>query len=295
MDITIVVCTRNRGNKLETCLDSITQAIENQSKSIEVVIVDNGSSDNTRSVAQKWAMASLAPARVIVENRPGLAAARNTAIRYARGNLVAFTDDDCVLSADYFIKLIDCYGQDSEPVIRGGRVELGNPEDIDFTTKRDLRSSRLMDIAKAAGFILGCNMALPREAIVRVGLFDERFGAGGLFRSAEETDFVCRAYLAGIPIEYVPDMIVFHYHGRTMPHEIRRLHFDYCVGKGAIYAKYCCIEHRLLRHLYWDSRNAFFELFGGAQLDRNLGLTYRSILFGNVSGIVLFGLARLKM
>jgi glycosyltransferase involved in cell wall biosynthesis len=240
MDVTIVVCTRNREKQLRTCLESIARAIEKQSKSIETVIVDNASTDNTRRVAQEWALASRTPARVIFEHRPGLAVARNTAIRNAQGNLIVFTDDDCRLSQDYLAKLVDYYAQDSGPVVRGGRVELGNPNDLDFSVKRDLQPSRLLDIAQVAGFILGCNMALSRETIARVGQFDERFGAGGLFRSAEDT------------------------------------------------GKHCRIATRLLRHFFWDSRNAVFELFGGRQFERNLGLTYRWTVIGNVFGLILF-------
>src|ERR1700691_2918252 len=99
MDVTIVVCTRNRGIQLRTCLDSITQAIENQNKkAIEAIIVDNASADDTRRVAQEWALASRAQARVSVENRLGLAVPRSAAIRIAQGNVIVFTDDDCRLS-----------------------------------------------------------------------------------------------------------------------------------------------------------------------------------------------------
>jgi GT2 family glycosyltransferase len=184
------------------------------------------------------------------------------------------------------------FEHDNGPVIRGGRVELGNPADLDFTTKHSLQISRLGDIACVAGFILGCNMVFPRETFVRIGYFDERFGAGGLFRSGEETDLICRAYLAGIPLEYVPDMVVFHYHGRRKPDEIRKLHFDYCIGKGALYAKYCCTGRRLLRHLYWDSREAVFEILGGRTINRKFGLTYRQTIAGNFLGLLLYALNR---
>jgi GT2 family glycosyltransferase len=202
--------------------------------------------------------------------------------------VIVFTDDDCRLSNDYVAKLIDHYAQDSGPVVRGGRVELGNPDDLDFSVKRDLQPSRLSDIAQVAGFILGCNMALPRETIARVGQFDERFGAGGLFKSAEDTDFICRVHLAGLPVEYVPDMIVFHDHGRRSVDEVQRQYFSYCIGNGAIYGKYCRIATRLLRHFWWDSRNAAFELFGGRQFERNFGLTYRWTVIGNIWGLTLF-------
>jgi len=64
----------------------------------------------------------------------------------------------------------------------------------------------------AGGFILGCNMAMQRIVFDKLGPFDERFGAGAVFKSGEDTDYVLRAYFAGIPVEYVPDMVVYHFH-----------------------------------------------------------------------------------
>jgi len=292
IDVTVVVCTRNRVRQLETCLHSISCAIKHQDKEIEVVIVDNGSNDNTRQVAHSWVSTRSFPAQVVCEDRPGLAVARNTAVRKAKGDLIVFTDDDCTLAPAYFQKMGLHFAADSSPVIRGGRVELGNLMDLDFTTKHSLEISRLEDVACVAGFILGCNMIFPRKIFASIGYFDERFGAGGLFRSGEETDLICRAYLAGIPIEYVPDMVVQHHHGRQNPHEIRKLHFDYCIGKGALYSKYCYSGPRLLRHLYWDSRKTIFEMLGGGTINREFGLTYRETLAANLLGMSLYALNR---
>jgi GT2 family glycosyltransferase len=293
--VTIVVCTRNRGHKLGVCLASIALAIQNGKDLIETIIVDNGSTDDTRLIAQKWAASFPAPVQVLSENRPGLAIARNTAIRHARGSLIVFTDDDCELSSDYFNKLSSNYSRDDVPIIRGGAVERGNLEDIEFTTKRDPNPSRLLDITNVGGFVLGCNMIVPREALVRLGPFDERFGAGAIFRSGEDTDLICRAYLAGVPVEYVPDMVVFHYHGRRASTDVRKLYFGYCIGNGAIYAKYGFASMRLLRHFYWDSRNAVLELFGGSQFQPDLGLTYRRTVLGNIWGMGLYVLERFRL
>jgi GT2 family glycosyltransferase len=99
---------------------------------------------------------------------------------------------------------------------------------------------------------------------------------------------MCRAYRTGIPVEYVPDMVVYHYHGRRRLDEIQRLHFDYCVGTGAIYAKYFFIEPRLLRHFYWDIRNALSEVLSGKIIDRKLGLSRRSVARGVLLDLFLY-------
>jgi GT2 family glycosyltransferase len=185
------------------------------------------------------------------------------------------------------------FAHDNGPVIRGGRVELGHSADLDFTTKHNLQSLQLRDIACVAGFILGCNMIFPRKIFAHIGYFDERFGAGGLFRAGEETDFICRAYLAGIPVEYVPDVVVYHCHGRRAPHEIRKLYFDYCIANGALYGKYCFSARRLLRHLYWDARATIFEILGGRTFNEEFGLTYRKTVAANLLGLISYGRWRL--
>jgi hypothetical protein len=81
-------------------------------------------------------------------------------------------------------------------------------------------------------------MAFRRSIAERIGDFDERFGPGTSLPGSDEIDYVFRAYLAGFVIEYVPDVIVFHHHGRKSLAEGNKLLRNYIIAGGGRYAKY---------------------------------------------------------
>jgi GT2 family glycosyltransferase len=288
IDVTFIVCTRDRAYALLGCLDAIAVAARNSQLSTELVLVDNGSKDATGKVAAEWARAASIPVKIVYEPRPGLGGARNLGIAAASGRILAFTDDDCRVKADYLVDLERHHADDTGPAIRGGRVELGDPTDIRFSIKCDLNAARLTPDVHPGGLLLGCNMTMVRDVIDRIGLFDERFGAGAPFRSGEETEFLYRAYRAGIVVEYVPDMCVVHFHGRKGNSDLERLNFGYHFGNGAMYAKYLTSDLQLMRHLYWTMRGAAKELFGGQQFKPDLNLSHRSVVTGTISGFMSY-------
>jgi GT2 family glycosyltransferase len=293
VDLSIIVCTRNRRDSLKACLDSIALSLSAISDiTTEIVVVDNGSRDGTGDLLRSWATAAACSMTVVEEAKGGLARARNRGVAAATGRLLAFTDDDCRLSRTHLRDLVSHDRVDSEPVVRGGRVELGDPQDLPCTIKSNMERRRLdrrqrmtLDIAPA-GFILGCNMAMRRVVFDKLGSFDERFGAGAAFKSGEDTDFVLRAYFAGIPVEYVPDMVVYHFHGRRNSHQLARLLASYDEGDGALYAKFLWRHPELIRLLYWDIRNGVRELFGGPKVNAALGYSHRQKVAGNVRGMM---------
>jgi glycosyltransferase involved in cell wall biosynthesis len=285
--ISFIICTRNRSSALRRALDSIVVASQTEPEtSVEIIVVDNGSTDATMTLASQWAETAALAVRVIYEPRQGLAIARNAGVRDASGDILVFTDDDCQVSPCYIRKLLDHYTKDQEPVIRGGRVERGDPRDLAFTIKTDPMPARLRYDVHPGGFILGCNMAMTREIIERIGTFDERFGAGSPFKAAEETDYFYRAYLAGIPVEYQPDMVVFHYHGRRDVGELRKLHHGYSVGNGALHAKH---GWSLFKYSCRDIRDSIAELvFGKRHYRAELGISYGSVVIGSAIGVMLY-------
>ncbi len=110
-----------------------------------------------------------------------------------------------------------------EKRIIGGRVELGDATDIRFTIKVSRVGERLEGVTHPGSFVLGCNMIVPRSVLDELGPFDERFIAGARYRSGEDTDMLYRAHRRGIPVEYVPDMVVHHFHGRKTEQALKQL------------------------------------------------------------------------
>jgi glycosyltransferase involved in cell wall biosynthesis len=292
MKVTFVVCTRDRARTILQALNSILRAIESAPNVVcEIIVVDNGSKDLTGILLKEWEQSAAqtnCDVKLISHCIPGLAGSRNMGLAESSGDIIVFTDDDCVISENYLIDLAAHYASGTELVIRGGRVELGSPEDFNFTTKTDDHASRLTYPVHPGGFVHGCNMTCNRAVIDQIGGFDVAFGAGALFRAAEDTDFIYRCWIAGIPVEYVPDMSVQHFHGRREASTIRRLHWDYHFGNGALYAKHIARKPSLYKHLYWAARSAIQELFGGPRFDESLGLSWRSIVAANVSGFLVF-------
>ncbi len=296
MKLSVIVATRNRAHAITGCLDSIAASLTKAAPlDAEIVVVDNGSQDATSRVVEQWATGSTFPVRLLVEPRAGLSVARNRALRAAQGELLVFTDDDCRLSKDYVNDLLSHDAADREPVLRGGRVELGDHTDLPITirttTTRQRLNRRTNPVTRDSivGQINGCNMAMRRTLVEKLGPFDERFGAGSSIESGEDSDYLLRAYLAGFTLEYVPNMAVFHYHGRKERSAGYKLYRGYSIGAGALYAKYVFKQPNLCLPFYWDIKKSIKEIVSGTnQFYPVIGFSFKHKAAYSVLGAVRY-------
>jgi glycosyltransferase involved in cell wall biosynthesis len=269
MKLSVLIATRKRANAIASCLSSIAAAFANAGPVEAEIVVDNGSIDDTAAVLKAWANAGGVPVKPLHEPLKGKARALNRALQAAQGEILAFTDDDCRLSKEYVNQLLRHDAADTELVLRGGRIELGDPTDLPFTINTDptlKRWQRTMNSARYERFrgrINGCNMTMRRALVERLGPFDEDFGPGSLIGTGEDTDYIYRAYLAGATLEYVPDMTVFHHHGRKTADDGNELFRGYMIAAGALYARYLFKHPDLCRPFYWDCKNAIREIITG--------------------------------
>ena len=196
------------------------------------------------------------------ESRSGLSEARNRAVAVARGSLLLFTDDDCLPAPDWVTAALRAFDGDFHQVI-GGRVELHDPKDAPITIRTSLIAETLTSSHKLPGFMHGCNMAIGRPVIEKVGLFDIWFGAGSSFVSAEDTDLIYRSLKAGFRVSYNPSMVVFHNHGRRAPDEVEKLIEGYKIGMGALAMKHLLEgDTGLAKTCYWNFRSAIRACVG---------------------------------
>lgn len=257
--VSLIVASRNRANNLRRCLRSIERAATH-ADNCEIIVVDNGSVDETPAVIRQFCRAERMAIQHFHEPRQGLSLARNVGLKNASGTIIAFTDDDCVLEEDFFAAMAAHWRDISEPTLCGGRVELGSPDDQPFTIRTGDMIERFERSVHPAGFVQGCNFAFNREVLELVGEFDERLGAGSSFRAGEDTDYLIRADCAGARIEYTPTIVVHHHHGRSRPEQVRQLNRNYALGNGALYAKHWNERQWLLRNLSWDLK-CFVKMF----------------------------------
>lgn len=251
--ISLVLCTRNRASQLEQTLASLCNI--SFQRPWQLVIVNNGSTDNTQLVID--AFTKTAPNIEVVsvfEGTPGLAAARNAGVLIAKAPIVAFTDDDCYPAKNFLSKIYERF-KSSEIGYSGGRVLLHDPADLPITIKESTTSQKLSPgILISSGQIIGANMAIRRNLLLELNGFDERLGAGTFFSSAEDTDILRRLSLHGETGYYDPEIVVSHHHGRRTQAQKKALLEGYSKGRGASMAK-ILVEYRwrwsFLKQWYW--------------------------------------------
>jgi glycosyltransferase involved in cell wall biosynthesis len=253
--ISLVICTRNRASSLRGCLDALA-AMDFNPRAWELIVVNNGSTDDTDEVLAAFAREVPFRATVIHEQRPGLSRARNAGVEAARAPIVAFTDDDCYVAPDFLTRIVDVF-RASEYGYIGGRVLLHDPSDAPETIKEDQHAQEIAPYSCVApGFIHGANMAFRREVWEAIGGFDPLFGAGARF-VADDVDFLGRASAAGWAGAYRPEPVVRHHHGRKLGADVAKLRTSYARGRGAYYTK-GCLDWRtrplFARHWYWNLR-----------------------------------------
>jgi GT2 family glycosyltransferase len=278
MLISLIVCTRNRFASMRTCLEFI-ERLESPGD-WELVIVDNGSTDETPDLLRRFSGKAHFRVKVVEEPQSGLGRARNAGIAQAQGEILAFTDDDCYVNPDYLKEILAVF-TDGTIGYMGGRVLLYDKTDIPQTirTETEVRVIRPHSFIRT-GELQGANMAMRRSLISEIGAFDPELGAGTRFRSGEDVDFQARASASGATGIYHPGPLVWHHHGRKPGKEYERLMRGYDYGRGAYYAKFILnsgTRALFLKNWYWGIRSNIRERELGA-IWRELAGAFRYLL-----------------
>src|SRR5262249_27309391 len=121
MNISVILCTYNRSQQLAKALNSIAASRVPESLTWEVLVVDNNSTDRTREVAYGYVSRDAERFRYVFEGRQGKSYALNTGIQQARGDLLAFVDDDVTVDIDWLYHLVSPL-IDGKWMGTGGRV-----------------------------------------------------------------------------------------------------------------------------------------------------------------------------
>ena len=225
--ISVVVAARDAEGELERCLASLV-GMDYPADLRELMIVDNGSSDRTAEIIGRF------PVRYLDEPRPSVSHARNAGIRASSGELVAFTDPDCLVSKYWLRELASGFADPAIGAVAGAIVPYPPRTHAELYAAR--RRSHSQEVAMShplRPFALTPNLAFRREVFDRVGLFDTRFPGGGW----EDADLCWRFSRDGGRMHYAPRAVVFHRY-RATAREFLVQHYRYGYGLSLIYGKY---------------------------------------------------------
>ena len=247
--ISVVVCTRDRARRLSDCLHHLAQARSACTHLSEIIVVDNGSRDDTGDVVR--AHAATLPVVYVVELRPGLANARNRGVAVARGALMAFTDDDCNVDRGWMRAIVEAFAQRPDLAILGGMVAPARESEQIVSLRTHTAPISVASVDAILGTMSGCNMAFRRNVFERIGLFDPAFGKGRRIGSAEDLDLMYRALRRGLSILYLPNVVVRHAHGRDSATAVAEVNREYVRGRGAFYSKFIT-DREIARMAYWE-------------------------------------------
>jgi glycosyltransferase involved in cell wall biosynthesis len=245
-DLSLVICTRNRASRLSETLKKVS-AIQSPLR-WELIVADNGSSDQTSAVVEEFAAEFDHSVKFVVETRRGVARAKNAGWQSAKADIIVCIDDDCYPEPDFFDSIYDRFAQDPKLGFMGGRILLYDPTDRRITIQESDESLAFpAGSFIRPGLIQGANVAYRRAALTSVDGFDPWFGAGSLY-SGDETELMARISAAGWNGAYDPKPVVYHHHGRKTAADEWRLMRWYDRGRGAYYAK--CMLDRGMRGVY---------------------------------------------
>jgi glucosyl-dolichyl phosphate glucuronosyltransferase len=212
---TIIICTFNRARDLAEALERLRR-LSYPEDQFEIVVVDNASTDETPEVigAASVKIRNLVSVR---EDIPGLSRARNKGIATARGEFVAFIDDDA-WAAENWLSALDSGFNDEETACVGGKVEAVWPQDVppSWLPERLYGFYSIVDYGERRflhypDYPAGTNIAFRKAIFQNVGYFNDKVGRiGESLLSMEEVDICLRMERAGFKVAYLPEAIVYH-------------------------------------------------------------------------------------
>ena len=264
--VSVVVCAYNAESTMDACLASLQRL---RYPAYEIIVVDDGSSDRTGDIADGYE-----GVRVIHQENKGLSAARNVGSASALGEIVAFTDSDCVADPDWLYYLAATFISSGLPAVGG--PNLPPPEDS-FVASCVAASPGgprhvLLDDEEAE-HIPGCNMAFRREVLEEINGFDPIFRSAG-----DDVDLCWRIQERGHRIGFSPAAMVWHFRRNTVQAYIGQQR-GYGKAEALLYFRH---PHRFNALLYsrWRGR-----IYGGIS---SLFSWRRPVIYGGVFGRGLF-------
>jgi glycosyltransferase involved in cell wall biosynthesis len=262
MHVSAIMPTRNRGAEIVPAVASVLAS--EGAALLELLLVDQSTTDASRHALAAAGLLGNERLRYCQMADKGASRARNFGIREARGDILAFTDDDCVIPPDWATSLVQRFSQTPELALLFPSVEPAKDVGDGFIPGfRPLTPGRVpltLNVVHDLG--MSANLAARQSDTLKVGPFDEYLGAGAVFGGAEDKDFGYRAMRLGLRVDVSIEPTVIHYGVRTGAN-VARLGALYLAGIGAMEAKHArCGDRHMRRALLRELSRWLGEALG---------------------------------
>ena len=238
MRVSVVIPTLNRAKFLNHCLHSLARQ---ECKPYELIVVYNGSKDNTKEVVMSYQ--EFLPIIYVLEKNQDVSVARNAGIKVATGEIIAFTDDDCVVDENWVKNIIEVYKTTDSKIV-GGRTLNGYQENLICRLWQRVyvlwfNSVCVLSINKINYYEFPSERCFVKTLLTNnVSYAKEIFNAVEWFKPKasmnEDAEFHYRLRSLGNRILYSPELSVSHYYRKSISSMIRAL---YVSGKGLFLIK----------------------------------------------------------
>ena len=202
--VSVIVPVYNAEKTLEECIQSIFD-LDYPKEKLEPIFVNNASTDNTVQILKKYED----KIKILSENKRGPAAARNKGLQNASGEIIAFTDSDCMVEKNW-LENINPFFQDEKIGIIGGKILAKPPyNEVEKFGEFIHDHNSAINLFKPP-YVITMNWASRLSVLKEMNFFNEDF------IRCEDVDLSHRIYMAGYKIVYAPEAIVYHRNEKTL-------------------------------------------------------------------------------
>lgn len=219
--VSVVVCSYNGGATLDECLRSLLAL---DYPDFEVVLVDDGSTDDTRAIAARFPTV-----RAIHQSNQGLSAARNVGLDAASGDIVAYTDSDCFADAHWLTHLVHQLQGCGAAGVGGPNLSPDDGWVAACVAASPGQPTHVLESDQSAEHVPGCNMAFHRAALLAVNGFAAQYRKAG-----DDVDLCWRLEDMGCWISFAPGAFVWH-HRRQNPRAYLKQQAGYGEAEGLLW------------------------------------------------------------
>lgn len=212
MPISIIIPTYNGAKRIGKCLEALAQ--QDYQNDYEILVVDDGSKDNTAALIEE----KYPQVKLMRQENAGPAAARNNGAQHASGDIILFTDDDCIPVTDWLLQMLKPFENPAVVAVKGAYLTKQPQLIARFVQLEYEDKYRLLEKESYIDFIDTYSAAFRQEVFIKYGGYDSSFPVA----CAEDVELSYRMSYAGEKMVFQPKAQVYHTHPDTLMNYLKK-------------------------------------------------------------------------